>query len=104
MEPKKHKDEMFNNEDKKVLEAIYDMVMEQSETIQEMKTKIEKLTVNKPVIKTGVAGLAEILGCSISTAAKRLKSGKIPYERHGDIYLFDENAVRESLRDKKRPR
>ena len=104
MEPKNKYYEMFNSDDKKVLEALYDMVMEQSEAIQEIKTKIEALTINKPTPKAGIAGLAEILKCSKSTAAKRLKSGIIPYDRHGDIYLFDENAVREAMRNRKRPR
>ena len=95
---------MFNNENKQTLEAIYDMLLEQGEAIQAIKNQIIELTTTKVIPKVGIEGLAEILGCSKSTAAKRLKSGKIPYDRHGNIYQFDENAVRDALRKQKRPR
>ena len=95
---------MFNNENKKTLEEIYDMVIEQGEALKLIYAKLSELTTCKVEPKIGIEGLAEILGCSKSTAAKRLKSGKIPYDRHGNIYQFDEKQVRDALRAKKRPR
>ncbi len=95
---------MFNNDDKKVLEAIYDMIMEQNEVLNELKLKIDAATTSVSVTKKGIQGLADILGCSKTTASKRLKMGQIPHSRHGDIYQFDEKEVLEAMKNKKRLR
>lgn len=49
----------------------------------------------------GVAGLAKILGCSISTAQRRISSGKIDQciIRTGRIIMIDRDAVLEMMKE-----
>ena len=88
---------------KKMLETLFDLVMEQSDDVKEIKQKIMSLTSNTPK-KRGLKGLAEIMGCSTTTAHKWLKTGIIPHIRHGNTLLFDEPEVIEALRTRKSKR
>lgn len=49
----------------------------------------------------GVAGLAKLLGCSISTAQRRISSGKIDQciIRTGRIIMIDRDAVLEKMKE-----
>jgi excisionase family DNA binding protein len=88
---------------KKMLETLYDLIMEQTDEIADIKQRMMSLTSNSPK-KTGLKGLAEIMGCSTTTAHKWLKTGIIPYIRHGHTFLFDEAEVLEALRNRKSKR
>jgi len=88
---------------KKMLETLFDLVMEQTDDVKEIKQKILHLTSNSPK-KIGLKGLAEIMGCSIATANKWLKTGIIPHIRYGNTFLFDELEVLEALRNRKSKR
>jgi excisionase family DNA binding protein len=88
---------------KKMLETLYDLVMEQTDDLKEIKQRIMALTSNSPK-KIGLKGLAEIMGCSTTTAHKWLKTGIIPYIRYGNTFLFDETDVLEALRNRKSKR
>jgi excisionase family DNA binding protein len=80
-----------------MLEGIYDMLVEQGVKIEEMDSKLATLTTHSPE-KKGIKGLAEILGSSKTTAMKWMKTGKIPYKRIGNIYLFDVEEVRNAIK------
>lgn len=49
----------------------------------------------------GIAGLARILDCSITTAQKWKNSGKIPYKQIGRKVIFDVDKVLEAVSKKK---
>jgi len=95
---------MFNQENKQTLEAIYDMLTEQSQVLQEIKSKLGEVTKPTTEIKKGIGGLAEILHCSKTTAAKWLQKDLVPYTRQGNIYLFEVNAVLDAIKKIKRHR
>jgi hypothetical protein len=95
---------MFNEENKKTLEAIYDMLTEQSQLLQEIKSKLSEVTKPTTEIKKGIVGLAEILHCSKTTAAKWLKKDLVPYTRQGNIYLFEVDAVLDAIKKIRRKR
>jgi excisionase family DNA binding protein len=97
MDKKTIKYEMYYNEIKKMIEQIYDIITEQGEIIESIQAKISLLT-NPTPVKKGLTGLAEILGCSKTTAHKWLKTGKIPFSKIGGIYLFDVNEVRNAIK------
>lgn len=88
---------------KKMLETLFDLVMEQTDDVKEIKQKILFLTSNSPK-KKGLKGLAEIMGCSTATAQKWLKTGIIPHTRYGNTLIFDEPEVMEALRNRKSKR
>ncbi len=94
-----YKDLVKQNED------LLGMIMEMSDDIKEMKQKVMAMTSDKPK-KRGVQGLADILGCSTTTAHHWIKRGVIPHTRVGRILLFDEVEVLEALRNikSKRPK
>ena len=95
---------MFNQENKQTLEAIYDMLTEQAQILQEIKSKLEEVTKPTSEFKKGIKGLAEIIHCSKTTAAKWVKNDWVPYTREGNIYLFDVHAVLEAIKKRKRNR
>ena len=88
---------------KKMMETLFDLVVEQSDDIKEVKQKVMAMTSDKPK-KRGVRGLAEILGCSTTTAHQWIKRGVIPHTRAGRILLFDEVEVLEAFRNRKSKR
>jgi len=94
-----YKDLVKQNED------LIGIVMEMSDDIKEMKQKVMAMTSDKPK-KKGVQGLADILGCSTTTAQNWLNKGCIPHTRAGRIMLFDEVEVLQAFKDakSKRPR
>lgn len=45
----------------------------------------------------GMKSLADLLGCSLPTAHKIKRSGKIPYYQCGGVIIFDRHAVLKAL-------
>ncbi|TKC01245.1 DUF3853 family protein [Pedobacter cryotolerans] len=50
-------------------------------------------TISKSRYVYGLAGLAELIGCSKPTALKIKDSGKIPFAKVGKKFIFDEEKV-----------
>ncbi len=96
---KTNKNDMYTDL-KKMLETLFDLVMEQTDDVKEIKQRMLSLTSNSPK-KKGLKGLAEIMGCSTTNAHKWLKTGIIPHIRHGNTFLFDEVEVLDALRNRK---
>lgn len=48
----------------------------------------------------GIAGLSNLLGCSVPTAQRIKDSGKIPYTQIGRKIIFDADAVLTALNKK----
>ena len=94
---------MLYSEIKKTLENLCDLLVEQSNEISEIKQRMVSLTSSSPK-KKGLEGLADIMGCSKTTANKWLKTGMIPHTKIGSIYLFNEIEVLEALKTRKSKR
>jgi len=94
---------MLYIEIKQTLENLCALLVEQSNEISEIKQRMAQLTSSSPK-KKGLEGLAEIMGCSRTTAQKWLKTGIIPHVKVGTIYLFNEIEVLEALRNRKSKR
>lgn len=50
----------------------------------------------------GLDKLAEFLGCSMTTAFRMKKSGRIPYYQHGHVIMFKSEEVLQAISKKRK--
>lgn len=62
-------------------------------------SRVEEKESETPKLVHGIAGLANLLGCSIPTAQKLKSSGRVPYLQEGRKVLFEVEKVLEAIRD-----